>query len=186
MTHHFECIPPLDESRVYHQLCTFADSKVHGTNMGPTRFLSVPDGPMLAPWTLLYQGYFCTSHFTVFQMGSRVMWQVASVLFILGGVFGKFGAALAILPDPVVSGMMLVGLSMVFAVAIGNLETVNMRISRNQMVLGLAIVLGVTIPLYVKQELKHFDTGEFYVHSFLQNAPKSCHSIFISLRSNQQ
>ena len=29
------------------------DSKVHGGNMGPTWVLSVPDGPMLAPWTLL-------------------------------------------------------------------------------------------------------------------------------------
>ena len=29
------------------------DSKVHGANMGPTWVLSVPDGPMLAPWTLL-------------------------------------------------------------------------------------------------------------------------------------
>ena len=29
------------------------DSKVHGANMGPTWVLSAPDGPMLAPWTLL-------------------------------------------------------------------------------------------------------------------------------------
>ena len=29
------------------------ESKVHGANMGPTWVLSAPDGPMLAPWTLL-------------------------------------------------------------------------------------------------------------------------------------
>ena len=29
------------------------DSKVHGANMGPTWALPAPDGPMLAPWTLL-------------------------------------------------------------------------------------------------------------------------------------
>ena len=29
------------------------DTKVHGANMGPTWVLSAPDGPMLAPWTLL-------------------------------------------------------------------------------------------------------------------------------------
>ena len=29
------------------------DSKIHGDNMGPTWVLSAPDGPMLAPWTLL-------------------------------------------------------------------------------------------------------------------------------------
>ena len=32
---------------------TAPESKVHGTNMGPTWVLSTPDGPMLAPWTLL-------------------------------------------------------------------------------------------------------------------------------------
>ena len=31
----------------------YPDSKVHGANMGPTWVLSTPDGPMLAPWTLL-------------------------------------------------------------------------------------------------------------------------------------
>ena len=34
----------------------FPDSKVHGDNMGPTRVLLAPGGPMLAPWTLL-SGY---------------------------------------------------------------------------------------------------------------------------------
>ena len=29
------------------------DSKVHGANMGPTWVLSAPDGPHVAPWTLL-------------------------------------------------------------------------------------------------------------------------------------
>ena len=29
------------------------DNKVHGANMVPTWILSVPDGPMLAPWSLL-------------------------------------------------------------------------------------------------------------------------------------
>ena len=38
----------------------FPDSKVHGTNMGPTWVLPAQMGPMLAPWTLLsgtHRGY---------------------------------------------------------------------------------------------------------------------------------
>ena len=31
----------------------YADSKVHGTNMGPIWGRQDPGGPMLAPWTLL-------------------------------------------------------------------------------------------------------------------------------------
>ena len=34
------------------------DNKIHGANMGPTWVLSSPDGPMLAPWTLL-SGIYC-------------------------------------------------------------------------------------------------------------------------------
>ena len=35
---------------------TYPESKVHEANMGPTWVLSAPDGPMLAPWSLL-SGY---------------------------------------------------------------------------------------------------------------------------------
>ena len=35
---------------------TYPDGKVHGAKMGPTWVLPAPDGPMLAPWTLL-SGY---------------------------------------------------------------------------------------------------------------------------------
>ena len=34
----------------------YPDSNVHGANKGPTWLLSAPDGPILAPWTLL-SGY---------------------------------------------------------------------------------------------------------------------------------
>ena len=36
-----------------HGSSTIPDSKVHGANMGPTWVLLAPNGPMLAPWTLL-------------------------------------------------------------------------------------------------------------------------------------
>ena len=42
----------------------FPDSKVHGTNMEPTWVLSAPDGPMLAPWTLL-SGYILENSFAM-------------------------------------------------------------------------------------------------------------------------
>ena len=38
---------------IYSIFKDFPDSKVRGTNMGPTWVLSAPDGPMLSPWTLI-------------------------------------------------------------------------------------------------------------------------------------
>ncbi len=55
-------------------------------------------------------------------MGSRFVWQLAGLCFIIGGLFGKFGAVLAIVPDPIIGGIMLIGYSMVFSVAISNLQ----------------------------------------------------------------
>ena len=42
--------------------------KVHGANMGPTWALSAPDGPMLAPWTLLLGKLCCRAP------GNSVQW----------------------------------------------------------------------------------------------------------------
>ena len=44
----------------------------------------------------------------VFQVASRVIWQVMGVLFISFGVFGKFGAALTVMPDPIIGGLLMV------------------------------------------------------------------------------
>ena len=44
------------------------------------------------------------------QVASRVIWQVVGVFMILLGVFGKFGAALTVLPDPIKGGLLILGL----------------------------------------------------------------------------
>ena len=49
-------------------------------------------------------------------MASRVTWQAGSLVFILGGLFGKFGAFLAMIPDPIVAGILLIGLGRFYQV----------------------------------------------------------------------
>ena len=44
------------------------------------------------------------------QVASKVIWQVVGVFMILLGVFGKFGAALTVLPDPIKGGLLMLGL----------------------------------------------------------------------------
>ena len=36
------------------------------------------------------------------QVGSRLIWQVLGVILMLFGVLGKFGALMAMIPDPVI------------------------------------------------------------------------------------
>ena len=45
--------PPIRSSPTMLTCYQIPDSNVYGANMGPTWVLSAPDGPLLAPWTLL-------------------------------------------------------------------------------------------------------------------------------------
>ena len=38
------------------------------------------------------------------------MWQVMSLLLIIFGMFGKVGAALTTIPEPIIGGLLLIGL----------------------------------------------------------------------------
>ena len=99
------------------------------------------------------------NHSHLFQMASRFTWQVGSVVFIVAGVVGKVGAILAMVPNPVVGGLIFVGLGMCFSIAITNLQHVNINCGRNQMVLGLAMVTGVVVPIWLKENKSAIDTG---------------------------
>ncbi len=94
-------------------------------------------------------------------MASRVTWQVGSLVFILGGIFGKFGALLAMVPEPVVAAVIFIGLSMCFSIAIANLEHLDIHSGRNQMILGIAMVSGVCFPMYIKDTPDAFQTGKY-------------------------
>ena len=66
-------------------------------------------------------------HYTIIilifeQMGSRFVWQLAAGFFIIGGLIGKFGAAFAIVPDPIIGGILLTGYAMVLSIALSNLQ----------------------------------------------------------------
>ena len=43
-------------------------------------------------------------------MASRWVWEMMGIMLMFLGMFGKFGAALAIIPDPIIGALQLVGL----------------------------------------------------------------------------
>ncbi|KAF1758540.1 hypothetical protein GCK72_014999 [Caenorhabditis remanei] len=83
--------------------------------------------------------------------------QCAGLLLILIGVFSKAAAFLAMIPEAIIGGVLAAGMSMICGVAFANLQTVDLRLSRNLTIVGLSIVLGCTIPVHFE---KHgFHTG---------------------------
>ena len=93
-------------------------------------------------------------------MASRVVWQVTGVMFILCGIFGKVSAILASLPSPIMGAMAAVGLSMVTSVGLSNLKFVDMTSSRNMLILGLSLMLGLMMPHWVTTTPGAINTGD--------------------------
>ncbi|KAE9546682.1 hypothetical protein FO519_010106, partial [Halicephalobus sp. NKZ332] len=78
-------------------------------------------------------------------------------IFICAGIFTKVAAILATIPDPIIGGVLGMGICMICGVAFRNLEFVNVKLTRNLTIMGVAIILGNAIPDFFA---KHpVDTG---------------------------
>ena len=53
-----------------------------------------------------------------YKVGSRVVFVTAGAMLVFFGVLGKVGAVLALIPDPIVGGTLLLGLGMVASIGI--------------------------------------------------------------------
>ncbi|CAI4225929.1 unnamed protein product [Auanema sp. JU1783] len=85
------------------------------------------------------------------KVASRATMQVAGIILILLGCFTKCAAILASIPDAVVGGVLAMGMAMIMGVAVSNLQTVDLRVSRNLTVIGVALLLGCVIPDYIEE-----------------------------------
>ncbi|VDM52396.1 unnamed protein product [Angiostrongylus costaricensis] len=97
----------------------------------------------------------------VTRVASRWTMVVAGLLLIVLGVSTKIGAVLSTIPDPLVGGILGSSMAMVVGVAVSNLQTVDMSISRNMGILGFSMLFGMIVPEYFRRY--PVDTG---VHVF--------------------
>jgi xanthine/uracil permease len=57
-------------------------------------------------------------YFIYWQVASRAVFIAAGVTLMICGVIGKVGAALALIPQPIIGGTLLLGLGMVASIGI--------------------------------------------------------------------
>ena len=67
---------------------------------------------------------------------------------------------LSLVPDPIMGGMATVGLMVLIGVALSNLYCVDLNSTRNQVVLGTALMMGLMVPEYVKRYPGCIKTGK--------------------------
>ncbi|KAI6214432.1 Solute carrier family 23 member 2 [Aphelenchoides besseyi] len=85
------------------------------------------------------------------KMASRRIIQFTGLIFIMLGVFTKFAALAASVPDPIVGAVFGMSVCLVTGVSLSNLQNVDLKVSRNLSILGLSIILGIIIPTYIEQ-----------------------------------
>ncbi|MFQ5411022.1 MAG: uracil-xanthine permease family protein, partial [Phycisphaerae bacterium] len=82
------------------------------------------------------------------RVGSRFVVQIAAVILIAMGLFGKFGAIAATIPGPVVGGLYCSLFGLISAVGIQQLAKADLSSNRNLFIAGFSLFMGLSVPAY--------------------------------------
>ncbi|GMR48917.1 hypothetical protein PMAYCL1PPCAC_19112, partial [Pristionchus mayeri] len=99
------------------------------------------------------------------RVASRITMQIAGTLLISLGLFTKAAALLASIPDPVLGGVLLMGMSMIGGVAMAQLQLIDLKVTRNIAIMGMSMMLGMVIPTHF--EKNPLETGNETLDSTL-------------------
>lgn len=79
---------------------------------------------------------------------------------MLLGMFGKFGAVVAMIPDPVIGGTIHITLAIVASVGLSYVQFCDMNSTRNLIVLGLSMYTALMMPEWVHNNPEATKTGK--------------------------
>jgi xanthine/uracil permease len=82
------------------------------------------------------------------HVASRRVIKAGAAIMLVLPMFGKFGATLATLPQPVVGAMFVGMFGLIAAVGLSNLQFVNVNNSRNLFIIGLSFFAGLSFPAH--------------------------------------
>ncbi len=82
------------------------------------------------------------------KVGSRFVVQIAAVILVMLGIFGKFGALAAAIPQPVVGGLYCTLFGLISAVGVRQLAAADLNCDRNLFIAGFALFMGLSVPAY--------------------------------------
>ena len=82
------------------------------------------------------------------RVGSRRVVQMGAGIMIFLGFFPMFSAFFGSIPGPIIGGMYCTLFGMIAAVGLSNLQFVDLNSSRNLFIIGMALYLGLSAPVY--------------------------------------
>lgn len=83
------------------------------------------------------------------KVASRYVVNVAAVILVILGIFGKFGGLVATLPQPIVGALYCTLFGLISAVGLSNTAKADMSSMRNMMIVGFSLFMGLSVPVYI-------------------------------------
>ncbi|CAL1548563.1 unnamed protein product, partial [Lymnaea stagnalis] len=96
---------------------------------------------------------------TLSKTVSRVVMYVAGGLLIFVSLFGKVGAALTTIPNPILGGVLMIIVGTLLSIGLSSLRDVDMTSSRNLLVVGLPFMAGIVVPAGLEMYPNLINTG---------------------------
>lgn len=84
------------------------------------------------------------------RVASRYVVNVAAVILIVLGLFSKFGALVATIPQPIVGGLYVTLFGLIASVGLSALRKADLESQRNLMIVGFLLFMGLSLPAYFK------------------------------------
>ena len=103
--------------------------------------------------------FYYISYTIFFKNASRRVFIYAGFIFVICGLFGKVGAILTMLPDPVLGGTVVLSFGMVTAVGLSTLQFVDLSSGRNLCIIGSSLLIGLMVPKYLAENKDAIKTG---------------------------
>ncbi|KAK3104361.1 hypothetical protein FSP39_000293 [Pinctada imbricata] len=121
------------------------------------------------------------------RVASRSVFITLGLIYIVFGLLGKLSAVFVSIPHPVLGGSIIMMVGMFIGVNLSNLQPVDLSSTRNLAIIGVSIMMGLVVPLWVKKYPEDVETGnvdiDFILKGLLAN-PNFSGSVLAFLLDN--
>ncbi|KAJ8317212.1 hypothetical protein KUTeg_005116 [Tegillarca granosa] len=93
------------------------------------------------------------------KVASLRVFQVLGLLYMIFGVIGKVGAVCVTIPYSVVGGMQMINFGVLCGVMISNIQYTDMKSTRNHVIIGCSLFIGLMMPYWMRSNPDALDTG---------------------------
>ena len=87
------------------------------------------------------------------------MFHVVALIYIVFAVLGKVGAFFITVPYSVLGGVQIIYYGMFIGMVLTSLQYVDLKVTRNVAIIGIAIFLGLMISYWIKKNPEGIQTG---------------------------